>query len=71
MNKSGNYQVALKSCGGTKGKTYKTFINTHVDLLFIFLQDYSIYLIPRTEIDNLSTITLSAKYSKFKKSFLS
>ena len=26
--KYGIYQVALKSCGGTKGKTYKTLINT-------------------------------------------
>ena len=26
-NKNGTFQVALKSCGGTKGKTYKTFID--------------------------------------------
>lgn len=26
--KYGNYQVALKSCGGTKGSTYKTVIET-------------------------------------------
>ena len=25
IGKGGNYQVALKSCGGTKGKTYKTW----------------------------------------------
>ena len=24
IGKGGNYQVALKSCGGTSGKTYKT-----------------------------------------------
>ena len=29
--KYGVYQVALKSCGGTKGETYKTLINTKVD----------------------------------------
>lgn len=29
--KYGNYQVALKSCGGTKGNTYKTVIETNVD----------------------------------------
>lgn len=28
IGKGGNYQVALKSCGGTKGKTYKTVIET-------------------------------------------
>jgi len=66
-NKFGNYQVALKSCGGTKGKKYKTFINTNVDLLFVFLQDSSIYLIPRNDIKNSSTITLSTKYSKYLK----
>ena len=33
--KYGNYQVALKSCGGTKGRTYKTVRDTNVDYLFI------------------------------------
>jgi hypothetical protein len=28
IGKGGNYQVALKSCGGTKGKTHKTVIET-------------------------------------------
>ena len=66
-NKAGNYQVALKSCGGTKGNTYKTFINTKVDLLFIFLEDHSIYLIPRADSSNTSTITITSKYSKYKR----
>ena len=38
ISKSKNYQVALKSCGGTKGKTYKTLIDTDIDYLFILLQ---------------------------------
>ena len=33
--KYGNYQVALKSCGGTKGTTYKTVKDTNVDYLFV------------------------------------
>jgi len=33
--KYGSYQVALKSCGGTNGKTYKTVLETSVDELFI------------------------------------
>ena len=66
-NKAGNYQVALKSCGGTKGTTYKTFVNTKVDLLFIFLEDHSIYLIPRTDLSNASTITITSKYHKYKR----
>lgn len=35
VGKGGNYQVALKSCGGTKGKKYKTIIETNIDLLFV------------------------------------
>ncbi len=63
---SGHYQVALKSCGGTKGTTYKTFKDTFVDLLFVFLKDCSMYLIPAHKINNSSTITLTSKYSQFK-----
>ena len=69
-NKAGNYQVALKSCGGTKGTTYNTLINTNIDLLFIFLEDHSIYLIPKEIIKNSSTITISSKYAKYKKTLL-
>ncbi len=64
-NKNGHFQVALKSCGGTKGTTYKTFKQTNVDLLFIFLEDSSMYLIPSNKINNNSTITLSDKYKDF------
>lgn len=64
-NKNGHFQVALKSCGGTKGTTYKTFKQTNVDLLFIFLEDSSMYLILSNKINNNSTITLSNKYKDF------
>lgn len=37
--KYGNYQVALKSCGGTKGKIYKTVIETNVDEVFVLLEN--------------------------------
>ena len=63
------YQVALKSCGGTKGTTYKTFKETSVHLLFIFLEDYSMYLIPANKINNSSTITLTDKYKDYKINF--
>ena len=43
--KYGNYQVALKSCGGTKGKTYKTIIETNVDEVFILLENLEKYII--------------------------
>ena len=56
--KYGTYQVALKSCGGTKGKTYKTLINTKVDFLFILNENLEMYLIPKEIIKNATTLNL-------------
>lgn len=64
--KNGNYQVALKSCGGTKGKTYKTLIDTNIEDLFILTEELSIYIIPKKEISNKSTLTICDKYEKYK-----
>ena len=64
--KNNNYQVALKSCGGTKGKTYKTLIETKIDYIFILDKDKNMYLIPKTEINNRSTLNLCHKYEKYK-----
>ena len=61
------YQVALKSCGGTKGKTYKTIINTKVDFLFVVTDKLDIFLIPTSAIKNKSTLNLCEKYYKYKK----
>lgn len=60
------YQVALKSCGGTKGKTYKTIIDTNIDLVFIVDAEMNLYLIPRRELQNRSTLNLCEKYQKYK-----
>ena len=64
--KYGNYQVALKSCGGTKGKTYKTVIETNVDEIFILLENLEMYVIPIKEIKNKSTLNICSKYEKYK-----
>lgn len=64
--KNGNYQVALKSCGGTSGKTYKTVIETKVDILFIIDENIDMYEIPKQEIKNRSTLNLCKKYDKYK-----
>lgn len=61
------YQVALKSCGGTKGTTYKTLIDTNVDLLFVVTKELYIYLIPKKEIKNRTTLNLCDKYEKYRK----
>lgn len=65
--KYGNYQVALKSCGGTKGKTYKTVIETKINELFILTEDLKIYIIPIEEINNKSTLNICDKYDKYRK----
>jgi len=64
--KYGNYQVALKSCGGTKGKTYKTVIETNIDELFILVEDLSMYILPVEEVKNKSTLNICDKYEKYK-----
>lgn len=64
--KYGNYQVSLKSCGGTKGKTYKTVIETNIDELFILTEDCNIYIIPINEVKNKSTLNICEKYFKYK-----
>ncbi len=66
IGKGGNYQVALKSCGGTKGKTYKTLIDTNIELIFILTGQKEMYLIPREKINNVSTLSLCDKYEKYK-----
>lgn len=60
--KYGNYQVALKSCGGTKGTTYKTVIDT----IFIASDQLDMYLIPKSEINNKSTLNLCDKYDVYR-----
>ena len=65
--KYGKYQVALKSCGGTRGKTYKTVIETHIDELFILTENLDIYIIPIEEIKNKSTLNICSKYEKYRK----
>lgn len=64
--KYGNYQVALKSCGGTKGNTYKTVIETNIDELFILTEDLGMYILPAEEIHNKSSINICDKYEKYK-----
>ncbi len=63
--KYGVYQVSLKSCGGTKGKTYKTVINTNIDILFIITDNLDMFKIPINVIKNKTTLNLCEKYSKY------
>ena len=62
--KYNRYQVALKSCGGTKGENYKTIIDTKIDEVFIVTDTMEMFIIPIEEIKNKSTLNLSEKYEK-------
>lgn len=64
--KYGIYQVALKSCGGTKGGTYKTIIDTKVDYLFILTSDTKMFLIPCDKICNKTTLNIANKYLEYE-----
>lgn len=64
--KYSTYQVALKSCGGTSGKTYKTLIDTNIEDIFIFTDELDIYIIPKEIIRNKTTINLCEKYKNYK-----
>ena len=62
--KYNKYQVALKSCGGTKGETYKTIIDTNIDEVFIVTDTMEMFIIPIEEIKNKTTLNLCEKYEK-------
>lgn len=66
LNRQKKYQVALRSCGGTLGKTYKTFIDTKVDVIFILTGDMQMYEIPEVDIKNRNTLNICDKYLKYK-----
>lgn len=46
--------------------TYKTYVETKVDLLFILTSDKKMYLIPRTEIFNKTTLNITKEIEKFE-----
>lgn len=63
--KYGIYQVALKSCDGTKEKIYKTVIKSRADLLFIATKNRDLYLIPISNLRNTYTLNLGEEYKKY------
>lgn len=64
--KYNKYQVALKSCGGTKGETYKTVVDTNIDEVFIVTDSLGLFKIPIEVIKNKTTLNLCEKYEKYK-----
>ena len=62
--KYNKYQVALKSCGGKKGETYKRIIDTKIDEVFVVTDTMEMFIIPIEEIKNKTTLNLCEKYEK-------
>lgn len=63
--KYNKYQVALKSCGGTKGKMYKTVIDTNIEEVFIVTNNMDIFIIPIEKINQLLTYAKNMRNIEF------
>ena len=50
----------------TKGKEYKTVVNTNVDYIFILDAEQKMYLLPKKDIVNKSTINLGRRTEKYR-----
>lgn len=62
---NGSYELSLVSRGGTRGTTYKTVIDTNIDLLFALRGDGIMYVIPKGDIKNTKSINLSTEKNKY------
>ena len=65
----GNYQVPLRLIGGSSktNRVIKKANEIEYDLLFVSTKDKEKYLIPKEEIEHItSSITLCEKYDKYK-----
>ena len=59
------FQVALKSSGGSKGKFYKTVIDTNIDYLFVVTKNFDMYLIPKNVLLNKYTLNLGNNFKQY------
>ena len=58
--------VSICSTGGTKGKVYKTLIDTNIDILFIFTELQEIYEIPFEDITATKSLNLGPDRQKYR-----
>lgn len=65
INKYGRYEVAVKSCGGTKGTVYSRVKDTNIDILFVVCTNGWLFEIPKEKVTQRSTINLYPEKSKF------
>jgi hypothetical protein len=63
---SGNYRVALRTCGGNQSRSSVKFFDCNsVELLFVLADNGARYLIPTSSFGNLNTLTLCKKYEQY------
>ena len=63
----GGYEVLLKNCGGSSGKSkVRYFDSSTCDYIFILTGDDKLYLIPSSEIESKTSIVVGNKYAEFE-----
>ena len=62
---SGNFQVCLKSSGGTAGKEYHCVKDGTSDLLYVLTEAGDSYIIPTVEL-TVKKLTLDSRYQAYK-----
>ena len=67
LNNYGGYSVSVRSCGGTKGKSYSHVKDTNIDILFVVCVNGWMFEIPKEMITQSSTINLYKEKSKYSK----
>lgn len=64
--KRGYSYVSLRNTGGTKGTVYGRVVDSDIDILFIVTEKLELYEIPKSELYDLSSITLIPERQKFR-----
>ena len=63
----GGYEVLLKNCGGSSGKSkVRYFDSSTCDYIFILTGDDKLYLIPSSKIESKTSIVVGNKYAEFE-----
>ena len=71
-NKQGSYEVLLKNCGGSSGKSViRPFDNKSCDYVFVLLENDKTYLIPSETIKAKNSIAIGNKYTEYEVKSLS
>lgn len=65
-NKANHYAVGLRVISGSTGKVVKNAVDCVYDLLFVACSNKAMYLIPKSDIKNVNSITITSDKDKYK-----